>query len=136
LSAERAECIGMEQQSVHTGRKTYQYKLLPTPKQEQALETVLPRCRTLYTVALEQRKMWWDRRQGKGATSYQQKAELPDLKAACPEYAAVHAHVLQDVIFRVDRTFQAFFRRVQAGGQPGYPRFQGRNRSTSFTFPE
>ena len=31
----------MEQQSV---RKTFKYKLTPTPSQEQALETVLLRC--------------------------------------------------------------------------------------------
>ena len=90
----------------------------------------------LYNVALEQRRTWWGRGQGKGATYYQQKAELPDLKAAYPEFGAIHAHVLQDVILRLDRAFQAFFRRVKAGETPGYPRFQGRGRYTSFTFPE
>jgi putative transposase len=123
----------MQQQ--HGVRKTFKYKLIPTPEQEEALATVVWRCRTLYNVALEQRKTWWDRGQGTGATYYQQKAELPELKAACPEYAAVHAHVLQDVILRVDRTFQAFFRRVQQGQTPGYPRFQGKDRYNSFTFP-
>ena len=35
------------------------------------------------------------------ATYYQQKAgELPDLRAAYPEYAEVNAQVLQDVILR------------------------------------
>jgi IS605 OrfB family transposase len=94
------------------------------------------RCRTLYNVALEQRKTWWGRGQGVGAAYYQQKAELPDLKVACPEFAEVHAHVLQDVILRVERAFQAFFRRVKAGETPGYPRFQGRGRYHSFTCPE
>ncbi|HEV8191427.1 MAG TPA: helix-turn-helix domain-containing protein [Ktedonobacterales bacterium] len=103
----------MEQQRV---RKTFKYKLPPTPPQEQALETVLSRCQTLYNVALEQRKTWWQREQcgqGKSTTYYRQKAELPDLKAACPEYAEVNAQVLQDVILRVERTYQAFFRRVK-----------------------
>jgi putative transposase len=126
----------MEQQSV---RKTFKYKLTPTPSQEQALETVLSRCWTLYNVALEQRKTWRQREQcgqGKSATYYQQQAELPDLKAACPEYAEVNAQVLQDVILRVERTYQAFFRRVKLGKQPGHPRFQGRNRYNSFTYPQ
>jgi putative transposase len=126
----------MEQQSV---RKTFKYKLTPTPSQEQALETVLSRCWTLYNVALEQRKMWRQREQcgqGKSATYYQQQAELPDLKGACPEYAEVNAQVLQDVILRVERTYQAFFRRLKQGKQPGYPRFQGRNRYNSFTYPQ
>jgi putative transposase len=123
----------MEPQSV---RKTYKYRLTPTPTQERALELGLSRCRALYNVALEQRKTWWQRGQGKAATYYQQKAELPDLKAACPEYAEVNAQVLQAVILRVERTFQAFFRRVQAREKPGYPRFRGWGRYTSFTYPQ
>jgi putative transposase len=126
----------MEQQCVRIIRKTYKYKLLLTPEQEQALQTVLWRCRTLYNVALEQRRTWWGRGQGKAATYFQQKAELPDLKATCPEFSEVNAQVLQDVILRVERSFQAFFRRVQAGETPGYLRFQGRGRYHSFTYPQ
>ena len=47
-----------------------------------------------------------------------------------PEYAAIHTHVLQDVLARLDKTYQAFFRRVQAGEKAGFPRFQGRDRYT------
>jgi putative transposase len=123
----------MEQQSV---RKTYHYKLMPTPEQALALGTVLSGCRTLYNVALEQRKTWWGRGQGIGASYYQQQAELPDLKAACPEYTEVHSQVLQGVLLRAGRTFQAFFRRVKNGETPGYPRFQGKERSHSFSYPQ
>jgi putative transposase len=123
----------MEQQSM---RKTYKYRLEPIPQQAQKLETVLSRCRMLYNVALEQRKIWWERGQGVGANYYQQKAELPSLKAECPEFGEVHAHVLQNVMARLERAFQAFFRRVKTGKTPGYPRFQGKGRYNSFTFPE
>jgi len=58
-------------------RKTFQYKLKPTPEQEQALEAVLWRCRTLCTVAIEQRSIWWERGKDQSATYYQQKAEDP-----------------------------------------------------------
>jgi putative transposase len=116
-------------------RKTYKYKLTPTPAQAQALELVLARCRTLYNAALEQRKTWWQRGQGKSATYYQQAMELPDLKTACPEFAEINAQVLQDVLRRLEKTFQAFFRRVQAGETPGYPRFQSASRYHSFTYP-
>jgi helix-turn-helix protein len=129
----QAEYLSMEQQSV---RKTYKYRLNSTPAQMQALEVVLWHCRRLYNVAIEQRKAWWERGQGKSATYYQQKAELPDLKAVCSEYAEVNAQVLQDVILRVERTFAAFFRRVQHGEKPGYPRFQGHNRYNSYTYPQ
>ena len=117
-------------------RKTYKYRLYPTPDQEQVLDTTLWRCRTLYNCALEQRRTWWGRGQGKAATYYQQKAELPDLKAAFPAYAASHSQVLQDVLLRVERTYQGFFRRVKAGETPGYPRYQGRERYHSFTYPQ
>jgi putative transposase len=43
---------------------------------------------------------------------------------------------LQDVPHRLDRTFQAFFRRVTAGEHPGYPRLQGTDRYNSFTYPQ
>ena len=53
-----------------------------------------------------------------------------------PEYGEVHSQVLQDVVQRVDRAFQAFFRRVKNGETPGYPRFHGRNRYNSVTYPQ
>jgi hypothetical protein len=87
-----AKWLSMESQCVH---KTFKYKLPSTPAQEQALETVVSRCRTLYNTALEQRKTWWERGQGKPTTYYQQKAELPDLKAACAEFAEVNAQVFR-----------------------------------------
>jgi putative transposase len=124
----------MEQQS-DSVRKTFKYKLKPTPEQARALERVLWRCRTLYNAALDERKTAWERCHV-SVNYYQQKAELPDLKTACPEYAEVNAQVLQDVILRVERAFQAFFRRLKADERPGYPRFQGRNRYNSFTYPQ
>ena len=116
-------------------RKAYKYKLKPTPDQEQALAEVLWRCRTLYNTALEQRIAAY-RRCGLTLSSYQQQAELKDLRAELPEYAAIHSHVLQDVLARLDKTYQAFFRRVKAGEPPGFPRFQGRDRYHSFTYKE
>src|SRR5215813_7274004 len=107
--------------------KAYKYKLKPTPDQERELEVVLWRCRTLYNTALEQRITAY-RRCGVTRTCYQQQAELPDLKAVFPEYAAIHSQVLQDVLTRLDKTYQAFFRRVKTGQIPGFPRFQGCNR--------
>ena len=73
---------------------------------------------------------------GVSVTYYQQKAELPGIKEAMPEYAEVNAQVLQDVVLRVDRAFEAFFRRSREGQTPGYPRFHGRDRYTSFTYPQ
>jgi putative transposase len=116
-------------------RKAYKYKLRPTPDQVRQLEQTLWRCRTLYNTALEERITAY-RRRGVTLTCYQQQAELPDLKAAFPEYRDIHSQVLQDVLTRLDKTYQAFFRRVKAGQTPGFPRFQGRNRYHSFTYKQ
>lgn len=78
FAASQTEWDGMEQHSP-TLRKTSTYQLTPTPAQQRALESVLQPCRTLYNVALEQRKTWWQRGQGKRATYSQQQAESPDL---------------------------------------------------------
>jgi putative transposase len=53
-----------------------------------------------------------------------------------PEYGEVNSQVLQDVVLRVDRAFEAFFRRIREGQAPGYPRFHGRDRYNSFTYPQ
>jgi putative transposase len=53
-----------------------------------------------------------------------------------PEYGEVNSQVLQDVVLRVDRAFQAFFCRVKAGETPGYPRSHGHNRYNSITYPQ
>jgi putative transposase len=124
--------LAQERANVH---KTFKYKLKPTHEQERALEVVLSRCRVLYNTALEQRKTAWERCRV-SLSCCQQKAELPDLKAACPQYAEINAQVSQDVILRVERAYQAFFRRIKGGKQPGYPRFQARSRYNSFTYPQ
>ena len=118
-----------------TMRKTHKEKLRPTSAQEQALDEVVWRCRTLYNTALEQRITAWERRHV-SVTRFQQEAELKEIRAAFPGYAALHSHVLQDVLARLDRTYQAFFRRVVNGEKPGFPRFQGRTRWHSFTYKE
>jgi putative transposase len=63
-------------------------------------------------------------------------AQLPGVKEVRPEYRDINAQVLQDVLHRLDKTFRAFFRRVENGETPGYPRFQGNDRYHSFTYPQ
>src|SRR5262249_61146482 len=53
-----------------------------------------------------------------------------------PAYSALHRHVLHEVLARRERTYQEVFRRVAAGDHPGFPRFQGTERSHSFPFKE
>jgi putative transposase len=118
-----------------SARKTYKEKLQPTPEQERELERVLLLCLRLYNAALEQRITAWGRCHV-SVTRYEQEAELKAIRAAFSEYAAIHSHVLQDVLARLDKTYQAFFRRVARGEKAGFPRFKGQNRWHSFTFKE
>jgi putative transposase len=94
---------------------------------------VLGLCRWLYNAAREQRIIAYQRRH-RAVSRYQQEADLKDIRAAFPEYAAIHSHVLQDVLARLDKTYQAFLRRLQAGEKTGFPRYQGRDRYHSFTY--
>src|SRR5215470_12086510 len=95
-------------------RKAFQYRLYPTPKQEQTLLFVLRRCRELYNSALEERRAHYQMRHtGIGYT--RQAAELTEIKAAFPAYQDIYSQVLQDVLRRVDKTFGTFFRRVANG---------------------
>ncbi len=61
---------------------------------------------------------------------------MPQLKLDHPEYKEVHSLTLQNAVFRVELAFKAFFRRVQAGENPGYPRFKGKGRYDSITYPQ
>jgi len=67
---------------------------------------------------------------------YEQKRDLPEIKDLREEYSNIHSQVLQDVLLRLKRAFDGFFRRIEQGQDPGFPRFQGRNRYTSFTYPQ
>jgi putative transposase len=111
---------------VPTVRKTCTYQLQPTAEQEETMAVVLRRCRELYNAALTERREAWRRRRV-SSTVAGQSAQLPDIKQERPEYQAIHSPVWQDVLTRLDRACQAFFRRVQHGEQPGLsPRPAGR----------
>jgi putative transposase len=122
----------MEQPTV---RKTFKYKLMPTPTQERELGRILGLCCWLYNTALEQRITAWQRCRI-SLSRYQQAAELKDIRVAFPEYAAIHSHVLQAVLARLDKTYQAYFRQTKAGEKAGFPRYQARARWHSFTYIE
>jgi putative transposase len=115
--------------------KTFKYRLYPTAEQDAILAQTLGLCNWLYNTALEQRRYVW-RTRGKSVSYYDQKAELPDLKATITEFAAVHSQVLQDVIKRVDATYQRFFDGPKAKRKVGYPRFKAATQYHSFTYPQ
>lgn len=112
-----------------------QYRIYPTRKQETRLNETLEECRWLYNHLLAARRDTYEHT-GKALTLYQQHATYPALKQARSSLATVHSQVLQNVAVRLDLAFKAFFRRVKAGEDPGYPRFKGQGRYDSFTYPQ
>jgi putative transposase len=118
------------------GIKAFKYRLSPNKATAEKLQWVSDRCRELYNAALAERKEAW-RMAGKSIGYYEQKRDLVDIKNEIrPEYQDIACHVLQDVILRVKKAYDNFFRRYKAGEKPGHPRFQGRNRYDSFTYPD
>jgi putative transposase len=115
--------------------KSFRYRIYPTHRQERLLQATLDECHWLYNHLLEQRKTAWEER-GESLSLNDQTASLPQLKQRRPSLQEVDGRVLQNVARRVDRSFRAFFRRVQAGEKPGYPRFQGKGRYSSFSHPQ
>ena len=106
-------------------RKAFKFRLYPTKKQEKLLFWTLTRCRELYNAALQERKEAYEMA-GKSISYYEQKRDLVEIKAALrPEYQDIHSQVVQDVLLRLKRALDHFFRRVKNGEEPGYPRFQG-----------
>lgn len=116
-------------------RKTFQYRIYPNKKQVKALEATLEECCWLYNHLLEKRRDAWEQ-EGKSLSLYQQQETFAILKQERPSLKSVHSQILQNVAVRIDLAFKAFFRRCKAGEKPGYPRFRGKNRYDSFTFPQ
>ena len=101
-------------------KHAYTFRLYPTRKQQERLQWTLDRARELYNAALQERKDAY-RMAGKSITYYDQANQLPEIKQIRPEYNDIHSQVLQDVLRRVKKAFDNFFRRVKHGEEPGYP---------------
>ena len=114
--------------------KTYTWKLKPTKPQLAAIEQTVEVCRHLYNGALAERKDAWENEK-RSVNFAQQCAALPVLKEKSAYLPNVHSQVLQDVMHRVNRSFENFFRRVKTKeAKAGFPRFKGEGRYDSFQY--
>jgi putative transposase len=116
-------------------RKSFQFRLRPTKKQGRLLNEQLEECRWLYNELLSQRKLSFEEL-NESLSKYQQLMFLPLLKEERLALAKVHSQVLQNVVDRLDKAFQNFFRRCQKGEKPGFPRFRGMHRYNSLCYPQ
>jgi putative transposase len=92
-------------------------------------------CRRWYNACLDERKAAWESEK-RSVSRFEQLAKVKEYRKESPYAALIHSHILQVVVADLDKAFQAFFRRVQAGESPGYPRFKGQNRFDSFGLKE
>lgn len=121
-------------------KKAFQFRIYPNKNQEVKLNRILSTCRHLYNEALAERKREAELNnlernfgvfpRGKPQwISYEDQANnLSESKTAFQK--EVHSQVLQNTLKRLNRSFENFFR------GNGYPRFKGRNRYNSFTYPQ
>jgi putative transposase len=116
-------------------QKAFKYRISLTKGQQRVLEQQLETCRWVYNETLATRKQAWEQHQ-ESLRLYDTIKMLPIWKAARPDLNRVHSQVLQNIHVRVDLAFKAFFRRVKAGEDPGYPRFKQFGRYDSITYPQ
>lgn len=115
-------------------RRAFKFRLYPTKAQERVLDALLDGAHDLYNAALQQRRDAWSG-QRKSINYLYQAAELKETRDADDRLKLLNYSACQDVLRRLQKAFDAFFRRVKRGETPGYPRFKARDRYGSVTFP-
>jgi len=99
------------------------------------LERCLASHRELYNAALQERRDAWRLRRT-GVSYGDQSAQLKEIRQVRPDVAVWSFSSQQATLRRLNRAFAGFFRRVQAGETPGYPRFKPAHRFDSVEWPK
>jgi putative transposase len=108
--------------------KTFEYRMRPNKKQEQALMSVLIASRKMYNACLEELITHYQET-GKYLHLYEQ--DKRHGKAAHPDLPAV---VVDTTLKRLHRSFTNFFQGRKAGRKVGFPRFKGANAWNTIQF--
>ena len=131
-------------------RAAYQYKLKLRKPQILDLERWLNMLRCQYNYLLADRFNWYEQNRSsvnscplvchlpelrENPNYYSQKRTLPQLKQDRPWDKEIQAHVLQDCVKRVDLAFKRYLKGDCNGKRSGKPRFKGKGRYRSLTFP-
>ncbi|MFJ5558731.1 RNA-guided endonuclease InsQ/TnpB family protein [Streptomyces sp. NPDC093250] len=117
--------------------RAYKFLLRPTTRQAAALGEMLRDHCSLYNAALQERRDAY-RHPSKTTIRYgDQSAQLKEIRAVDPDRQGRWSFSSrQATLRRLDKAFQAFFKRVKAGHTPGYPRFKGVGHFDTVTFPK
>ena len=116
--------------------RTVRYLLQPTAGQRVRLDHLLWEQRKLYNRCLEERKTAWQG-EGRSLSRYEQFAGLNGMAKTDPEGLGRYGTcVARGTLTRLDLAFKSFYRRCKAGEKPGHPRFKGRWRWDSVSYPD
>lgn len=117
--------------------RSYKFLLRPTSRQVGALAQMLTDHRSLYNAALQERRDAYAHPSKTRIQYGDQSAQLKDIRGFDPERQGRWSFSSQQATLRrLDKAFQAFFRRVKAGQKPGHPRFKGAGRFDTVVFPK
>ena len=117
-----------------TMRKSFKYRLFVNKTQATKLGEFFQSARFLYNCALEHRIICW-KQWHKSISYYDQCYSIKEIRSFNDGLAQLNYNCSQNILRNIDKAFQAFFRRIKQGGKPGFPRFKGRDRFHSITFP-
>ena len=120
--------------------KTYQSRAYTNASGYGRIDAVLLNCAQLYNAALEEWKAAY-RHKGHSLsvsrTKFDQTKELTGVRSDDPEFwGAISVQIGRGVLTRLDRARQAFYRRVEKGETPGFPRFKSASRWNTIELPE
>jgi len=73
---------------------------------------------------------------GKSLSQFDLNNSIVGLKQEHVFLKKVHSQALQNINQRIAFAFNNFYNRLQTGEKPGFPRFKGRNRYDSITYPQ
>jgi putative transposase len=115
-------------------RRAYKFRMRPTAGQHLRLQACLESHRELYNAALQERRDAWKMTRT-GVSYASQSAQLKGIREVRPDVAVWSFSSEQATLRRLNRSFAAFFRRVETGETPGYPRFKAAHRFDSVEWP-
>lgn len=115
--------------------KAFKYRLWTNANQERELDIVLETHRRLYNQCLAMRKESYEKDKT-SLTYYDQSKWFTTAKQSNEWFRKINAQSAQQTMKRLDKAFQAFFRRMKTGQKPGYPRFKSFCTLNSMTFPQ
>lgn len=132
-------------------RTAHQYRLRLTKLQQTTIDQWLELARRQYNYRLAERFNWYEQNRcdinacplicylpelKENPDFYSQKRDLVNSKKLFSEYKDLPSHTLQDVIARVEKTFDRWLSGDSNGKRSGKPRFKGQGRFRSIAFPD